>query len=265
MDHRLAGSTEPDMKPSVLLDTNLVPNEAGGTHLAVIPYQAHPPSTPGITLRIHTSATSPLIPLLAATNALAGMTDPFNLLLNREKHPSGLTYPLALQNNIDRITTKLQQGCIMVSASPSSCSDNGSSGYAAVACWAPPTATAQMEIDEGDDLLIPELAHRPVMQNAVRVWAVERRKVLPLHWNGGRKWWYVSLMARHPEMAAVKGAVRAVIEVGLKWADEEGCPVWLEAGNERARDVYAAFGFREIAITVMGGGRGRRGRCRFGV
>ncbi|KAG4218801.1 hypothetical protein PC116_g32719 [Phytophthora cactorum] len=30
-------------------------------------------------------------------------------------------------------------------------------------------------------------------------------------------------------------------------------PVWLEAGSERARDVYAHFGFREVGEVVTGG------------
>ena len=61
-------------------------------------------------------------------------------------------------------------------------------------------------------------------------------------------------MARDPERKD-KGAVRAIIEPYVARARREGLPVWLEAGNERARDVYIwVGGFRVVGKILSGVG-----------
>ena len=204
--------------------------------------------TSTLAVRIYTDPLTAPIPALAYVNAAACATDPFSLLLNREKHnlPSTLPIPFAKTHAgiIARITTKLSAGAIVVEAG----------NYAAIACWAPPAVNLAMEVSDGD-LSFPEMAGRPLFRGCLRTWAKERRRVLPV----GTRYWYVTLMARHPDKPSVKGAVRAVLEVGLKWADEEQVPVWLEAGNERARDVYAAFGFESTSVARFGGEEGKSG------
>jgi len=67
--------------------------------------------------------------------------------------------------------------------------------------------------------------------------------------------WHLSLTSRNPAVQPpVPGAVRAVIEPFVKkWVDEIKMPaVWLEAGSERARDVYGYLGFRVVDEIVVG-------------
>lgn len=77
-----------------------------------------------------------------------------------------------------------------------------------------------------------------------------KRKVFPRL----QKYWHVSLMARDPTRTE-KGVVRAVIEPFVERAKAEGVPLWLEAGSERARDVYGwVGGFRVVGKAVSGKG-----------
>lgn len=48
------------------------------------------------------------------------------------------------------------------------------------------------------------------------------------------------------------GAVRGVIEPFLHKAREENLPVWLEATNSHARDVYKYFGFKVVEEVRIG-------------
>lgn len=50
------------------------------------------------------------------------------------------------------------------------------------------------------------------------------------------------------------GVIRAVIEPYLQKAQDADLPVWLEATNEHARDVYAHFGFKVVEEVVIGEG-----------
>ena len=62
-------------------------------------------------------------------------------------------------------------------------------------------------------------------------------------------------MARDPKRQD-KGAVRAIIEPLVERARQERVPVWLEAGNERARDVYEwVGGFRVVGEVWSAKGR----------
>ena len=187
--------------------------------------------------------------------AHAGITDPFTLLLVQEglaaSSPSDLPPPVTnvtaqfLQaTNTLRLTRKLSHGAFIVESNDS----------AAVACWEPPDATAQenAEIWDGFDMMqvIPDAERRPIFMDFLAQIAGAKRRVFPRN----QRYWHLSLMARDPQRND-KGAVRAVIEPYIQRAREEGVPVWLEAGNERARDVYMWVGrFRVIGEIVSGKG-----------
>lgn len=161
------------------------------------------------------------------------------MLTNEEKHripELSVTHAHLFESNFARIQHKLANGAILVEAGD----------FAAVACWEPPACTAKMEASDGD-LLFPAFAERPMMHSFVRESATWRRKAVR-----GRAYWHLSLMGRDPCRRDVKGAVRSVLEAGIWWAEREAAPIWLEAGNQRARDIYAAFGFTDLGVTWHG-------------
>ena len=211
------------------------------THSLALPPTALPPTA--IPITIHTSPTLAPIQRFAKVNSAAGLTDPFTLITNEESYnipASSITLSHLFTSNCTRCNQKLSKGAILVEAGD----------FAAVACWEPPTCTAKMEASD-DDLSFPDLAERPIMQGFARQSADWRRRTMR-----GRDYWHLTLMARDPERGAVRGAVRAVLEAGIYWAGEQRMPIWLEAGNQRARDVYAAFGFTELGVTWHGGCEG---------
>jgi hypothetical protein len=127
--------------------------------------------------------------------------------------------------------------------------------WAAVACWEDGEASVyeHPEIWGGRSVSenVPDAENRPIFVEFLSKIAEGKRKVFPK----GQKYWHLSLMAREPGRNE-QGAVRALIEVFVKKAQEEGLPVWLEAGNERARDVYAwCGGFRVVGIVDSGVGK----------
>lgn len=194
----------------------------------------HPKTT--IPTTVHTSSAETPIARFATVNAAAGLSDRFTMLTNEEKHgipESSVTYDHLFESNYARIERKLADGAILVEAGD----------FAAVACWEPPACTAVMEASDGD-LLFPAFAERPMMHSFVQQSATWRRNAVR-----GRDYWHLSLMGRDPCRRDVKGAVRSVLEAGIWWAEREGAPIWLEAGNQRARDIYAAFGFKELGVT----------------
>lgn len=167
---------------------------------------------------------------LAEVNSRATLTDPLNILFQQDK--TGRTTPttpallyLAAKRRVD---TKITAGAVVVEAGD----------FAAVACWEPPSAAAPPLSDEQ----IEEIAReRHVFAQFVR--DIQRAKLACL--GPGQPHWTLSLMARDPDRKT-KGAVRAVIEPYVAKAKEEKQPIWLVAGNARARDVYAYFGFRVV-------------------
>lgn len=197
----------------------------------------HPPTT--IRVTIYTTPTATPIARFAQVNAAAGLLDDFTLLTNSEKlniPVTSITTAHLLAGNVARIEQKSANGAIMVEAG----------NFAAVACWEPPSCTAAMEA-EGGDLSFPALPARPMMRSFVYEAAIWRRKAVR-----GRRYWHLSLMGRDPGRRDVRGAVRSVLEAGIWWAQRDQLPIWLEAGNQRAREVYAAFGFRELGVTWHG-------------
>ncbi|TVY67401.1 Puromycin N-acetyltransferase [Lachnellula suecica] len=164
---------------------------------------------------------------LADISSRACLSDPLNMLFQRDA--TGSSAPILVSNlyasTLARINTKLSHGSFIVEADD----------FAAVACWEPPTAVQ-------DNHSAAELGELQFIQE------IEDAKKACL---GERKCWLLSLMARDPGMIS-KGAVRAVIEPFVERARTHGVPVWLVAGNERARDVYAYFGFVVVKVVYSG-------------
>ncbi|KAE8444359.1 hypothetical protein EG329_000669 [Mollisiaceae sp. DMI_Dod_QoI] len=191
------------------------------------------PPTPQIT-----SSTSPSYQhRLADISSRACLSDPLNILFQRDHHPNSSALPTLstiYTSTLSRITTKISLGSTIIEA------DN----FAAVACWEPPssirppyTSTQLLELAQT----------RPIYAIFNREMEEARKECL----GEGQKCWQLSLMARDPERTS-KGAVRAVIEPLVQRAREEEVPVWCVAGNERARDVYAFFGFRVVRVICLG-------------
>ncbi|KAI1457840.1 hypothetical protein F4805DRAFT_426547 [Annulohypoxylon moriforme] len=182
----------------------------------------------------------------------AAATDPLTVLFQREKlPPAQSTADLSLATiqklifdaSLTRLHTKLAGGGFVAEAGD----------FAAVACWQPGKVGETSVLAN----VVPE---RSVFGAFAQGWAqLMRAHLYPLaeRVSGGR-YWKLSLMARDPGVGYVAGAVRAVlvpfIERFTSDRNEGGpMPVWLEAGNEQARDVYAHFGFREVGEVQFQG------------
>lgn len=111
--------------------------------------------------------------------------------------------------------------------------------WAAVAAWVPPG----VEVPPRDLNTLCPL----ILEYMEKFSAVEKRHL------GDRQHWYLWVIARDPERKE-PGVIRAVMEPYLQKAQEQGLPVWLEATNEHARDVYAYFGFKVVEEVVIGKG-----------
>lgn len=170
---------------------------------------------------------------LAEIFSRATLQDPLNVLFQREK--TGPHTPVTSTQLYDgcmaRIKAKTAAGAFIVEAAD----------FAAVACWQPP----QSIVPDIPEERIQEIARegRPVFAKFQRDLQNARREVF----EGHGQFWSLSLMARDPNRKD-KGAVRAVIEPYVARARREGIPLWLVAANERARDVYAYFGFRVVKV-----------------
>lgn len=169
---------------------------------------------------------------IAEISARAVLHDPLNILFQREK--TGMAVPVTTSQLyeacITRTKAKVAAGAFIVEAA----------GFAAVACWEPPESIGPDRTEE----TIEEISRqKPIFAKFLREYEATRREVF----GGLRKFWVLSLMARDPERAD-KGAVRAVIEPFVAKARRDGVPLWLVAGNERAKNVYEYFGFRVVKV-----------------
>ncbi|KAK7705121.1 hypothetical protein SLS63_014188 [Diaporthe eres] len=169
---------------------------------------------------------------IAEISARAVLHDPLNILFQREK--TGMAVPFTAsqlyEGCITRTRTKIAAGAFIVEAA----------GFASVACWEPPESIGPDRTEEA----IEEISRqRPIFAKFLKEYEETRREVF----GDTRKFWVLSLMARDPDRAD-KGAVRAVIEPFVARARRDGVPLWLVAGNERARDVYGYFGFRVVKV-----------------
>ncbi|KIX03053.1 uncharacterized protein Z518_06603 [Rhinocladiella mackenziei CBS 650.93] len=94
-------------------------------------------------------------------------------------------------------------------------------------------------------------------ENPVPEGAAEYREkfdALKQKYLGGRPHWYLNLIGRLPSRREEKGAIRGLIEPFLQKACEENLPVWLEATNRHAKEVYSYFGFRVAEEVRIGKG-----------
>ena len=132
----------------------------------------------------------------------------------------------------------------------------------AVAVWEPPNFDPEIDhpfLRYGLDPATIQ-STRPIFASFHRQMDAIRQK-----WLGAqpRAAWQLSMMARDP-LRTDRGVVRGVVEPHLRRAEDEGVPVWIEAGNERARDVYKWLGCKQIDMFYSGVGlvdeRGHRTR-----
>ncbi|KIX07562.1 uncharacterized protein Z518_02215 [Rhinocladiella mackenziei CBS 650.93] len=190
-------------------------------------------STPSLP-RVTTSQSSEYCHRLADIVSRASVADPLNIVFQQEKtgQSTAVTSDLLYTAAKDRVDTKVAGGALVVEAAE----------FAAVACWEPPSAIPPLLTDSKLQAMALE---RPVFTEFVR--DVQDARLACL--GEGQLYWSLSLMARDPERKD-KGAVRAVIEPYVKRAKAEGLPLWLVAGNPRARDVYAYFGFRVVHTII---------------
>ncbi|KAL4969028.1 uncharacterized protein BDV14DRAFT_196347 [Aspergillus stella-maris] len=128
----------------------------------------------------------------------------------------------------NKVTTRAGLGAELVEAGD----------FAAVAVWFPPGISTPTEGVTDPKLL-------DYLDNLFPI----RKKHLQ-----GRDHWNLNLIGRHHQRTE-PGVVRAVIEPYVKKAREQGVPLWLEAINDHARDVYQRFGFRTVAEVRVGVGR----------
>ncbi|KIW72039.1 hypothetical protein PV04_00263 [Phialophora macrospora] len=153
------------------------------------------------------------------------------LFLGRESRPDHpkLSQPdLRVEFWLPLITTRHKGGGILVQTYD----------YAAVALWLPPGTK------------------KPVPSGPVSEGAAEYREkfdAMKQKYLGDRPHWYLNLIGRSPSRRE-KGAVRGVMEPFLQKAREQNVPVWLEATNRHARDVYAYFGFQVAEEVRIGQG-----------
>ncbi|KAL1880024.1 hypothetical protein Daus18300_001387 [Diaporthe australafricana] len=169
---------------------------------------------------------------ISEISARAVLHDPLNNLFQREK--TGREVPVTTsqlyEGCIARTRTKIAAGAFIVEAA----------GFAAVACWEPPESIGP---DRSEQVIEEISREKPIFAKFLKEYEEARREVF----GDLRRFWVLSLMARDPERTD-KGAVRAVIEPFVAKAREDGVPLWLVAGNERARDVYGYFGFRVVKV-----------------
>jgi hypothetical protein len=158
------------------------------------------------------------------------------MLFQREKTGSSaqVTFESIYESSLLRMETKVQFGSTIVEA------DN----FAAVACWEPPRVVHRNQsVEELEELEKERLIYADFIRNSED----EKEECL----GEAQKCWQFSLMARDP-LRASKGAVRAIIELFVVRSKEERVPIWCVAGNERARDVYAYFGFQVVKVVYSG-------------
>ncbi|KAI0853878.1 hypothetical protein F5Y00DRAFT_269238 [Daldinia vernicosa] len=236
----------------ITTETALFPAEL----LSISPIIVQEPSKPAVLPEVTTGTSERYIQGLASAVSRASATDPLTVMFQGEKLPPGQTTKdvdlatmqrIVYDSAITRLTAKIAAGGFVVEAG----------GFAAVACWEPGRAGDPHRMDVSTAAVSGK---RPLFKAFVdRVTELMRVHLYPIaeRVSAGR-YWKLSLMARDPAVEYVPGAVRAVLvpfmERFTSDQNEGGAmPVWLEAGNERARDIYAHFGFREVGEIITGG------------
>ncbi|KIV94648.1 hypothetical protein PV10_02393 [Exophiala mesophila] len=170
---------------------------------------------------------------LAEISSRATVSDPLNILFERDKvggAPIEVEPSTLYRSSLKRLEVKVAAGAVIVEAA----------NFAAAACWQPPSAVPD-PLSEAE--IVQMEKERPVFANFVR----QSQGILNNYLGTKQKPYLLTLMARDPNRKD-KGAVRAVIEPFVEKAKQEGVPLWLIAGNQRARDVYGWLGFREVQV-----------------
>ena len=218
------------MATPMLTDANISLTSLSNCNDNALPTATATATTTHTHPRITTSQSEEYRHRLADVTSRASLLDPLNIILQQEKtgEPTPVTPDLLYKAAKGRIDVKVAAGSSVVEAG----------NFAAVACWEPPEAVPADLPDKHFEEIAKE---RPVFAKFVRDIQDARLACL----GKGQKFWLLSLMARDPERKD-KGAVRAVIEPYVAKAKAERLPLWLVAGNPRARDVYAYFGFRVV-------------------
>ena len=173
---------------------------------------------------------------LADISSRACLSDPLNVLFQRDNVGSSaqVTLENIYKSSLHRIEAKVGLGSLVVEADQ----------FAAVACWEPPGVVCRNhDIEELEELA----KERPIYAAFIRDIEAAENECL----GEGQKCWQLSLMARDP-LRTSKGAVRAIIEPFVERSKAERVPIWCVAGNERARDVYAYFGFEVVKVIYLG-------------
>lgn len=210
-------------------------------------------SSPPITI----GTSKQYIQRLALVNSRASVAAPLTLAFEGEKlKPPGTIESLGPEElrrilydgSVARLTTKISNGAFVAEAGD----------FAAAACWEPENVREGPRADMSPELAAQ--ATRPVFAEfAESVEVVKRAQLQPVaeRMSQGR-FWHLSMLARDPGVPYVRGAVRAVLVPfmeKLTSRDGEGgpAPIWLETDTERARSVYAHFGFREVGAWEVRG------------
>ncbi|KIW17651.1 hypothetical protein PV08_04846 [Exophiala spinifera] len=192
-----------------------------------------PPPPPPARPRMTTSRSEYYQEKLAEIYSRATVDDALNVVFEQDKNGSStgpVTASMLYPASRARVATKVKAGSFVAEAAD----------FAAVVCWEPPDAVAR-PLSEPE---LQELAKgRPVFAKFVR----DQQAARAATFGTDQPYWNMTLMARDPERSD-RGAVRAVIEPFVARARKDGVPMWLCAANERARDVYAYFGFRVVEV-----------------
>lgn len=229
-----------------------------------------PPNSPGITERtareettsdlnlppVTVGSSEHYIERLARANSRASASTPLSILFQSEKLKPPETIEsigqeglrqILYDSSIARLTTKMSNGAFITEAGD----------FAAAACW------ELEDIHEGPRQdMNPDFVRttRPIFTEFVEnVETVKKAQLLPIAASMSQgRFWHLAMMARDPGVPYVKGAVRAILVPFMeKFTSEhqEGgpIPIWLEAGTEQAKSVYAHYGFREVGAWEVRG------------
>ncbi|RYP43370.1 hypothetical protein DL768_009964 [Monosporascus sp. mg162] len=193
---------------------------------------------------------------LALAVSRASATDPLNVLFRSEKLPlDGSIESLSQEsirqmiydNAMARLAAKIPHGAFVAEAA----------GFSAVACWEPESIYEKPRRDMDAEAV---KVTRPIFAEFLeKLEAVRKKHLWPVAERMSRgRFWHLCLMARDPTVPYVKGAVRALLVPFMKKftsvdQDDGPIPVWLEAGSEQAKAVYAHFGFREVGAWEVRG------------
>ncbi|KAK7750790.1 hypothetical protein SLS62_007343 [Diatrype stigma] len=206
---------------------------------------------------ITTGTSKQYIQRLALVNSRASVSAPLTIAFEGEKlkppetieslGPEGLRQIL-YDGSVARLTAKVSNGAFIAEAGD----------FAAAACWEPESIREGPRADMSPELAAK--ATRPIFAEFTeRVEVVKQARLRPVaeRMSQGR-FWHLNMLARDPGVPYVQGAVRAVLVPFLeRFTSEDGeggpAPIWLETDTERARSIYAHFGFREVGAWEVRG------------